>query len=167
MLKTFFFKFVATDGYPVGDEADNDVIISVLYPENGLRPYTTTAHFAVVNRVWCTPSGDFIPDHCVNAWAKMPDPVRGLALDIEPETPQMIFSKLNHRDRWDAAKKMAAVVWCCENCNEVVDDGKIPNRNFMGSLHCGNCDAELTRRTNGGQSDPFNLTFKRVEDVQP
>lgn len=77
MLRTFYFKFVEKDGYPVGDEQDNDVIISVIWRGKGLNPYTTTGHFMKKENVWVTPSGEQIPADSVNAWAKMPDPVRG------------------------------------------------------------------------------------------
>lgn len=70
------------------------------------------------------------------------------------------FRKLSPSLRWQVAAKIEGVLWCCENCGEVVDDGAMPKKQFMGSLHCGNCDLELTRRTGGGQSDPFNFTFK-------
>lgn len=72
------------------------------------------------------------------------------------------FKKLKHRDRWEVGKTLAGVLWCCENCGALVDDGQFPKPlpAFPGmTLHCGECDYELSRRTGGGQGDPFNFTF--------
>jgi len=64
------------------------------------------------------------------------------------------FLKLSHSKRWDLVKILKFVKWHCEHCGKIVDNGKKPQRQFMGSLHCGNCEGLLTRRTGGGQSDP-------------
>ena len=66
------------------------------------------------------------------------------------------FKKLSSDERWEMSKKLKNVVWCCESCGHLVDGGKRPRREFMGELYCGNCDSLLTRRTGGGQNDPFN-----------
>ncbi len=66
------------------------------------------------------------------------------------------FKKLNYKERWKKAKILKNVVWCCRNCKCIVDDGKLPRNEFMGEKYCGGCDSLLTRRTNGGQGDPFN-----------
>jgi hypothetical protein len=72
-------------------------------------------------------------------------------------TPEA-FKKLDSRDRWAVARMLTNVTWCCEECK--ADMGtELPESAFMGSVHCENCDAELTRRTGGGQSNPFNYTF--------
>jgi len=60
--------------------------------------------------------------------------------------------------KWDTAKKLKDVIWVCRNCNEPIDDGKLIDEPFMGSVHCGNCNTMLTERCNGGQN-PFNMTF--------
>lgn len=65
------------------------------------------------------------------------------------------FLKLSHSERWDVAKKLTGVMWCCEHCGGIVDNGKKPKMIFIGSRHCSNCDAMLTRRTGGGQNNPF------------
>lgn len=70
------------------------------------------------------------------------------------------FDSLLDREKWIQGKSLD-VIWCCFNCLEQVDDGKFPNRCLFDgeSMHCGNCDSMLTRRTPGGQCDPFNFTF--------
>ncbi|MFA5790593.1 MAG: hypothetical protein WC976_06005 [Caldisericia bacterium] len=73
------------------------------------------------------------------------------------------FKKLSSRERWDMSKKLKNVVWCCENCGCVVDRGWRPRPEFMGERYCGNCDSLLTRRTNGGQNDPFNFLPKEIK----
>lgn len=67
------------------------------------------------------------------------------------------FNNLPFRQKWDEAKNLKGVVWCCAECNDIVDDGSLPKRELVGERYCGNCHALLTRRTNGGQSDPFNF----------
>jgi len=67
------------------------------------------------------------------------------------------FQTLSHRDRWDKSKKLKNVDWYCEHCGDIVDGGKLPKRLFMGEQYCGSCHGLLTRRTGGGQSDPFNF----------
>lgn len=72
------------------------------------------------------------------------------------------FLKLSDRDKWEIGKTLTNVKWACPNCKSIVDDGEFPDRcpGFSGmSMHCGECDFELTRRTGGGQSDPFNFIF--------
>ena len=74
-------------------------------------------------------------------------------------TPE-IFAKLHSRDRWDVSKLLKNVTWLCSHCQS--NQGKKrPERMWDGSRHCTECDNELTRRTGGGQSDPFNYTFKK------
>ncbi len=76
------------------------------------------------------------------------------------------FNKLSIRDKWDIAdsKLLKNIEWCCNRCG--LEQGKTPPRApfFEGdSIVCSNCDNELTRRTNGGQSNPFNMTFKKIK----
>lgn len=75
-------------------------------------------------------------------------------------TPKQ-FNKLNSRERWKIVERLGDdVLWCCNNCGIVVDDGVKPTTMFMGERCCSECDNTLTYRTNGGQSDPCNYTFK-------
>lgn len=65
--------------------------------------------------------------------------------------------------KWDYWRKMENVSWHCSNCGEEMDK---PQRcpPFRGtSSHCSYCDAMLTRRTGGGQYDPFNWVMKKKE----
>ena len=65
------------------------------------------------------------------------------------------FNKLPVRKKWNTWKDQQGT-WYCPQCLTELGDG--PNRAspFHGSsVHCGACDKELTRRTGGGQSDPF------------
>lgn len=64
------------------------------------------------------------------------------------------------REKWDTWKKQKGT-FHCPNC----DNRSKPERcsPFPGAtLHCGECEYELTRRTGGGQSDPFGWIFKAV-----
>lgn len=75
---------------------------------------------------------------------------------------QKEFEKLTEREKWKVGKTFSGVLWCCKKCGSIVDDGAFPNQlpGFPGmSMYCGECDYELTRRTGGGQNDPFNFTF--------
>ena len=51
------------------------------------------------------------------------------------------------------------VTWICKSCG-LEQDNETPHRQFMGEEYCSECDQLLTKRTGGGQSDPFNWTFK-------
>lgn len=65
------------------------------------------------------------------------------------------FLKLDHRKRWDVVPLLINVLWYCEHCDIIVDDGVRPRRMFPeGKRCCGGCHGTLTRRTGGGQSDP-------------
>lgn len=71
------------------------------------------------------------------------------------------FAKLDSRYRWDVAKELEGVKWLCEECKS--DQGtEKPESMFMGERYCSECENLLTCRTNGGQSDPFNYTFKKL-----
>ena len=69
------------------------------------------------------------------------------------------FEALGSRDKWDIfwSKLIKGVTWHCKNCmcKSTVDSP------FIGELYCENCDYLLSARTNGGQSNPFNWTFKK------
>lgn len=70
------------------------------------------------------------------------------------------FKKLDSRKRWDIVPTLKNVLWCCEECGEIIDYGERPTRMYDGERYCGGCDSLLTRRTGGGQCDPCNYTFK-------
>ena len=64
------------------------------------------------------------------------------------------------RDKWKNWKDMKGD-WLCGGCKGVLDDGPHCASPFSGaSIHCNGCDFKLTRRTGGGQSDPFNWILK-------
>jgi len=75
------------------------------------------------------------------------------------------FKKLNHNRRWEASERLRNVSWMCEHCGEVIDYGSLPTKMAMGERFCGDCDGILTRRTGGGQGDPFNYSFKKSVDI--
>jgi hypothetical protein len=67
----------------------------------------------------------------------------------------MAFNMLPTREKWETWKTQKGE-WHCKSCNEVLTDGPQSPPPFHGAgVHCGNCDAELTRRTGGGQLNPF------------
>lgn len=69
------------------------------------------------------------------------------------------FNKLRAHQKWDQWKKQKKFGYFkCPNC----DNRSEPERcsPFHGStMHCGNCEHELSRRTGGGQNDPFGWVF--------
>jgi DNA replicative helicase MCM subunit Mcm2 (Cdc46/Mcm family) len=66
------------------------------------------------------------------------------------------FNSLSDRKKWENYRKLKNVEFACKSCGEIVENG-VTSAFFPGSsIHCGNCDEELTHRTRGGQSDPFN-----------
>lgn len=73
-------------------------------------------------------------------------------------TPE-IFDKFDSRNKWDIAGLLKNVEWCCNKCG-LEQGNETPKSMFMGERCCSNCDNLLTERTNGGQSNPFNYTFK-------
>ncbi len=65
------------------------------------------------------------------------------------------FNTLTYSQKWKLWTSQHGL-WKCHECEAIMSDR--PNRAppFPGSsVHCGECNAELTRRTGGGQSDPF------------
>jgi len=64
---------------------------------------------------------------------------------------------LSNREKWVIFEKMGDIKWSCGFCKK--PDGAKPRRAspFEGcSICCGHCEEELTHRTGGGQSDPFD-----------
>ncbi len=73
-------------------------------------------------------------------------------------TPE-VFDKYSDRYKWDIARELKDVKWYCKHC-EIFQTDEMPEGMFMGERCCSNCDGLLTKRTNGGQNDPFNYKFK-------
>jgi len=66
------------------------------------------------------------------------------------------FNRLSDKDKWNNYKEMKDVKWICGSCGTTLTDGIKRADIFSGSsVHCGNCDEMLTRRTGGGQNNPF------------
>jgi hypothetical protein len=76
------------------------------------------------------------------------------------------FKKLDNRKRWDTAITLKNVIWCCEECGKIVNDGEMPHSAWDCEIYCENCDSLLTKRTIGGQNDPFNYTFKGISQIR-
>ena len=70
------------------------------------------------------------------------------------------FDKLSSRDKWDVAKLLINVNWCCKNCG--LSQGSKKPESTWGEVYCSNCDSLLTERTGGGQNDPFNYSFTKI-----
>lgn len=69
------------------------------------------------------------------------------------------FNSLPRLEKWNKWKEQKGQ-WACKHCGSIMEDG--PNRAhpFHGaSVCCSECDKELTRRTGGGQMDPFEWIF--------
>lgn len=86
-------------------------------------------------------------------------------IKINKFSPQE-FNTLDARLKWDIAdsKLLKNIEWCCGKCG--LSQGKIPPHAsiFEGdSTHCSKCDNMLTKRTGGGQNNPFNMTFKKLK----
>ena len=93
-----------------------------------------------------------------NLWEKRASHNEYILNLLETETlDHKSFMKLDYRDKWDTYKYFEGkVTWLCP-CGVETGD---PESVFDGSLVCDNCNFELTRRTGGGQNNPFNWTFK-------
>ena len=65
------------------------------------------------------------------------------------------FNNLSAWEKWQNWKGQKGI-WKCKSCKAVMEDGPRSPGAFEGSaIVCGECDFELTRRTPGGQSNPF------------
>lgn len=67
------------------------------------------------------------------------------------------FDGLPEQRKWDYFEMFPNKKYLCKMCG----CSQIPERVFMGSIECDVCGNELTRRTNGGQNNPFNYTLKK------
>lgn len=78
------------------------------------------------------------------------------------------FDRMGNREKWDIWDKILKVKWVCNRCHKAHEtndnnywSGKREDiGHTMDVIECGWCGNTLTHRTNGGQSDPFNWTFK-------
>lgn len=77
----------------------------------------------------------------------------------EKKITPIFFKTLDSRLKWDVSKVLKGVEWLCENCKS--SQGKQPPKRTWNEVCCTECDHTLTHRTGGGQSDPFNYTFKK------
>jgi len=73
------------------------------------------------------------------------------------------FNDLPQREKWQTWDELkGSPKWYCPKCRQLTDG---PHRAapFSGaSIHCSRCDHELTRRTSGGQSDPFRWHLGKI-----
>jgi hypothetical protein len=74
-------------------------------------------------------------------------------------TPKL-FSSYNDNYKWDISLYLTNIIWCCKFCFYEFSS-KRPERTW-DIVECPYCDKVLTHRTGGGQSDPFNYTYKYV-----
>lgn len=75
------------------------------------------------------------------------------------------FNALPAFQKWRSWKHQNGK-WMCAGCREVLDDGPKPPPPFPGgAVHCNGCGYELTRRTAGGQHDPFGWVLAEPEDT--
>ena len=67
------------------------------------------------------------------------------------------FNSLSSREKWNTYKKIMDKFICPKCKTESIPSTCSP---FPGAEKCcGECDFMLTRRTGGGQLDPFNWLF--------
>jgi len=72
-------------------------------------------------------------------------------------TPEL-FDKLDCNDKWDLSDWLNPKVnWYCGHCKCEMD---LYREGVWGEICCSECEGELTRRTGGGQHNPFEWTFK-------
>ena len=65
------------------------------------------------------------------------------------------FNNLSAWEKWQNWKGQKGI-WKCKSCKAVMEDGpRSPGACEGSAIVCGECDFELTRRTPGGQSNPF------------
>lgn len=65
------------------------------------------------------------------------------------------FNRLSSREKWQRWKSLEGVSWKCPGCKSEIDGPQSPGIMDGTSICCGECEHELTRRTPGGQSNPF------------
>ena len=93
--------------------------------------------------------------------------MRILRLVRENKLTPKLFSKIDTWDKKSVAYWLKNIIWLCENCKS--NQGKkFPQGMFFEGDEkvCSECNHILTRRTPGGQSDPFGYTFKKIRNVK-
>lgn len=74
------------------------------------------------------------------------------------------FNALTPREKWKTWKEQKGT-WHCRECGGELEDGPRSPGPFRGTtVHCGGCEAELTRRHNGGQNQLFGWVLKDTPD---
>lgn len=72
--------------------------------------------------------------------------------------PRKAFNSLTSREKWDKWKSLKGK-WYCPHCHRQTDKPRCASPFHGASICCGHCDFEFTRRTGGGQCDPFNWHY--------
>lgn len=70
----------------------------------------------------------------------------------------IVFNKLTSCEKWDRYKDMNDDFYC-PNCSTRTDKPYRASPFPGAKICCSNCDYTLTRRTGGGQLDPFNWHY--------
>ena len=84
---------------------------------------------------------------------------------VKNGTSMVEFNSLTARQKWQYWKQQNGQ-WACKSCGTIMADGPNRARPFHGcSVNCGECDSELTRRTGGGQLDPFNWKLISAKEI--
>lgn len=90
---------------------------------------------------------------------KIREAKRILKLLKEDKLTPKNFDELSHNDKWDIfwSGYLKNVKWFCKNCG---CDQDTPHSVMDGEVLCSLCEHQLTKRTGGGQNNPFGWTFK-------
>jgi len=75
------------------------------------------------------------------------------------------FNILSPREKWKTWKEQKGI-WVCKHCFEKTDDPESPGVFSGDGIYCGECDGQLTCRTSGGQSNPFNWLLISNSEVE-
>jgi len=67
------------------------------------------------------------------------------------------------REKWNLVGRISGE-WECPNCKSRLDSPRRCSPFAGSSIHCSNCEYELTRRTGGGQLDPFKWKLKTLSN---
>ena len=74
------------------------------------------------------------------------------------------FNALSSHEKWQNWKKVDGI-WTCPRCGSRMSDGPVRCSPFPGAARfCAECNRLLTRRTGGGQFDPFNWALMGVPE---
>lgn len=80
--------------------------------------------------------------------------------------PRTAFNKLSSRQKWERYGTLKGK-WYCSNCHQQTDKPYRASPFSGAEVCCGYCDHTLTRRTGGGQSDPFNWHYGKPRQELP